>query len=103
MFENIGEKIKTLATVISILGIGISCICGLVLIGQKFVAGILVAGIGSLISWISSFALYGFGELIETNHEINDAMKTLTSQQTMTNNQSSQISEQMSETEKSAE
>ena len=103
MFENIGEKIKTLATVISILGIGISCIYGLALIGQKFGAGILVAGIGSLISWISSFALYGFGELIETNHEINNAMKTLTSQQTMTNNQSSQISEQMNETKKSAE
>ena len=32
--------------------------------------GILVIAIGSLFSWVGSFCLYGFGELIEKTTEI---------------------------------
>ncbi|MBO4692915.1 MAG: magnesium transporter [Clostridia bacterium] len=70
MFSNIGKKIKKLATVLCWLGIIISIVCGIVAwvaaddeIGALIFLVVAVAG--SLLSWISSFVLYGFGELID--------------------------------------
>ena len=72
MFENIGAKIMGLATIISIFGITGSIVVGF---GVMFSSGntdeasagvgfgIMI--IGSLISWVGGFLLYGFGELIE--------------------------------------
>ena len=74
MFRNIGGKIKGLAELITWLGIIGSVICGIILINQGSgyygssalaTAGVVVIVVGSLTSWISSFILYGFGELIE--------------------------------------
>jgi len=89
MYDNIGEKIKWLAKFIAIAGIIVSVISGLIIFigaitGAKissffgssssnngtvvltgFLTGILYMVVGSLISWISSWFLYGFGELIE--------------------------------------
>lgn len=68
MFERIGSKIKKLASVITWLGIIASLILGVVLISggdEMIVLGIVVMALGSLASWIGSFLLYGFGELIE--------------------------------------
>ena len=73
MFDNIGGKIKSLAKVTCWIGIIISLIAAIVMmISSKYAVlfGLLVLIVGPLISWISSFALYGFGELIETNCEI---------------------------------
>lgn len=83
MFDNIGGKIKMLAKVICWLGIGFSIFFGLlVIIGCAiseggilnvaigFFLGLLVIIIGALASWIGSFFLYGFGELIERTAEI---------------------------------
>ena len=64
-FENIGEKIKVLAKVLCWLGIGASCIFGLYqMVNDMFGNGVAVVIVGSLTSWISSFFIYGFGELI---------------------------------------
>ena len=72
MFDNIGGKIKTLAKVVCWIGIIGSCLAGFVLLvegldvsEELILYGILVAGVGSLFSWIGSFFLYGFGQLIE--------------------------------------
>ena len=71
MFENIGEKIKDFATAIAIIGIGVCFIVGIVMMThQLFFEGFLLATIGSLISWLSSFILYGFGELIDKTTDI---------------------------------
>lgn len=70
MFCNIGGKIKSLAKTVCILGIAISAILGLALVNKVGFAGIVVIVIGSLISWVGSFCLYGFGELIDTTTEI---------------------------------
>lgn len=80
MFNNIGEKIKTLAIIITILGIIASVISGIAFIVSSIVdsydvsrlaagiiLGVLTIVVGSLLSWISSFLLYGFGELIENS------------------------------------
>lgn len=75
MFDNIGSKIKTVATTIAILGIIGSIIIGSVMIKEandsyypsatETLSGWLVIIVGSLSSWVSSFTLYGFGQLIE--------------------------------------
>ena len=62
MFDNIGAKIKKLAEIITIGGIIVSV--GIGTMNENF-RGIVIALLGSLVSWISSFLLYGFGELIE--------------------------------------
>ena len=86
MFDNIGSKIKTLAVIIAWVGIIGSIIAGIILISIGISmnnsswsgspgAGLIWSGIvciiwGSLLSWISSFVLYGFGELIVKTTEI---------------------------------
>lgn len=65
MFENIGGKIKTLAKVFCALGIVASVISGVLLFTYDFFIGIITLLLGSVGAWISSFCLYGFGELIE--------------------------------------
>jgi membrane-bound ClpP family serine protease len=75
MWDNIGGKIKILAKVIACVGIIASIIGGIVLIstgtdmrrgGELYVGlGLGSMFIGTLISWISAWFMYGFGELIE--------------------------------------
>ena len=70
MFDNIGGKIKTLASVIVWLGIIGSVIIGIILMAtaeELFFVGIIIAIVGSISSWIGSFLLYGFGELVENS------------------------------------
>jgi hypothetical protein len=68
MFDNIGGKIKSLASLIAILGIISSIASGFFLfIDGRFLVGILTAVLGSLASWIGSFMQYGFGQLIENS------------------------------------
>lgn len=85
MFRNIGRKIKTLALVLfwitlvsgviasMILGIML-CIRGARYYSMYFLAGFGVIIFGSaisfLVSWIGSFFMYGFGQLIDDS-EIN--------------------------------
>ena len=70
MFDNIGGKIKTLAKVVCWIGIIACIITGIVLMAtdeELVLAGILTAAGGSLLSWVSSFVLYGFGQLVENS------------------------------------
>ena len=80
MFDNIGEKIQGLAKFICWAGIIISLISGIWMISnatnswhtdeELIVAGIAVIVFGSLLSWVSSFALYGFGRLVENSEHL---------------------------------
>lgn len=67
MFANVGGKIKAVAQVVTWIGIIGSVIGGIALISTNFIAGLLTAGVGSLLSWVSALALYGFGELVENS------------------------------------
>lgn len=77
MFDNIGKKIKTLANVVCCIGIVASIIGGGICIvigatnsyngGSMIATGIAVLLLGSLSSWIGSFVLYGFGEMVENS------------------------------------
>ena len=93
MYSNIGEKIKTLAKVLAIIFSILCIIIGIVIIIIGAVmnsnagrgnpgAGMIWLGIGymflgPLFSWIYSFFMYGFGELIvrTTETAINTAKK----------------------------
>lgn len=78
MFKNIGGKLKTLAEVSACLGIIASAIWGMILIavgiedGYPFgiFLGLIVMVAGGLGSWILSFVMYGFGQLIENTDKI---------------------------------
>lgn len=81
MFDNIGGKIKALAKVFCWIEIILSVIIAIIMFvsvedvpysqeGLYKGLGCVFLIIGPLLSWISSFVLYGFGELIETNCEI---------------------------------
>lgn len=68
MYDNIGSKIKTLAQVVFVIMAIISIISGIVIIlsdDGAILIGILSAAIGVLLSWVGTFFLYGFGQLIE--------------------------------------
>lgn len=80
MFYNIGRKIKTLAKTITGIGITASVIYGIVVVWQSnspifIIQGLLTMIVGSLISWLSSMALYGFGQLIENTDILVSAHK----------------------------
>ena len=93
MYNNIGKKIKTVANVLAVVGIVISIILGIVffmvwsgtlkLVSDVIsldsyqrstlsgaVYGLLIAGGGSFVSWISNFLLYGYGELIDCAQDV---------------------------------
>ena len=71
MFDNIGGKIKKLASLITKLGMIGSVLAGIrTMFAGAFITGIMTIILGSLIFWISSLTLYGFGELIEKTTEI---------------------------------
>ena len=75
MFDNIGKKIKGLAKGLFILVAIFDVIVGLTLVfinNETAIIGMLVAVLGPPSAWISSFVLYGFGELIDKTCEIAD-------------------------------
>lgn len=77
MFDNISDKMKSAATALAILGIIGSIIVGIVMIAESPLVGWLVIIVGSLSSWVSSFTLYGFGQLIENTDAICSEMKII--------------------------
>ena len=78
MFDNIGSKIKTLARIVCWLGIIISVISGLAIMvsnEETVFVGTLIILLGSIGSWIGSFVLYGFGQLIENSDTLVEISK----------------------------
>ena len=87
MFNNIGGKIKTLAVVLCIIGMVASLITALVLWSQSSyrsdntAAGLLTLVGGCLVSWVSSFFTYGFGQLIEYAKSIDEKLNGVPAKQ----------------------
>lgn len=90
LFGNIGEKIKKLAVIISVIGIIGSILLG-IFAGELFKdsylfeeyalpMSIAIILIGCLIFWLSSFILYGFGELIDLSADISYILSKFTKQ-----------------------
>ena len=76
MFDNIGEKIKTLAKVCTAIGIILSIISGIALMVLSNVwIGLLCIVGGCVFSWIGSFLVYGFGEIIVKLNKISNNLQ----------------------------
>lgn len=72
LFSNIGSKLKTVAWAITLLGIALGILLVIVLgvmDEDLIILGLLIGLTVAVISWISSFALYGFGELISSSQK----------------------------------
>ncbi|MBE7024712.1 MAG: hypothetical protein E7408_01485 [Ruminococcaceae bacterium] len=70
MFDNIGGKIKAMSQIITWVGIIVSVVFGIVLMSideDMIFIGLMAMIFGSLFSWVSSFILYGFGQLVENS------------------------------------
>ncbi len=67
MFNNIGGTIKGFARFLTWVGIIASIIVGIELIKNDNNIGFLVIIVGILVSWMSSWILYAFGELVENS------------------------------------
>lgn len=74
MFENIGSKIKTVAVTLTWLGIVMSVLTGLVIFLDGSMEGLFIMIFGSLFSWLGSFLLYGFGQLVENSDKLVDLL-----------------------------
>ncbi len=79
MFSNIGGKIKKLASVTCWILIIASVIGGLAMIitgadmygGEGFIlGGVIILIVGPLVAWVSSFVLYGFGQLVQNSDKV---------------------------------
>lgn len=75
MYDNIGGKIKGLAIVTFIVEAIATVITGIVIMvfGDKrsiSILGLLVIVVGPIFAWISSWLLYGIGELIDKTCDI---------------------------------
>ena len=81
MYENIGGKIKTLAKVICWIEI-IACVVGgivLCCIGSQSYDSVVLSGValmllGPLFSWVGSFLLYGYGDMISRVQSIEEKL-----------------------------
>lgn len=72
MYDNIGGKIKGLSVFIFLIELIAVFIIGIILMTSDndfILIGLLVIILGALFSWVSSWLLYGFGELIAKTDE----------------------------------
>lgn len=78
MFENIGKKIKVLAKVIFFIEAISAIIAGFVLCMEEDEMLIIISFVGPIVAWISSWLLYGFGELIDKVCDIEKSTRNIT-------------------------
>ena len=85
MFNNMGRKIQALAVTLCWIGIGIFVIAGAFMFYFGFKAhhigfmaiGVLILILGPLLSWLSIFTLYAFGDLVANVQEIKEQLYML--------------------------
>ena len=80
MYGNIGGKIKGLAVALFCLGAILSILYGISMAASSeymIFIGLLIIILGPIVAWISSWLLYGFGELIEKTCYIESATQKL--------------------------
>ena len=84
-YNNIGEKIKGLAIASFIVEAIGAVITGIILVANEEAYGILIVLFGPIVAWVSSWLLYGFGELISKTCDIEQNTRQI--RQTASNTQ----------------
>ena len=103
MYDNIGGKIKGLAKAVFIVEATAALITGIALVAideDLILFGLLTLILGPAVAWVSSWLLYGFGELIDRVCEI--AQNTRTSQNTPTATTSQEHHDHVNDTKNEA-
>lgn len=78
MYENVGEKLKTIAQTIAIILMVLSVLVSLAGLVAGGNIAVLVLGLFMiLMSWLSGIVLYGFGHLIVTQDSILKEQKAI--------------------------
>lgn len=70
MYDNVGNKLKTISVLFMVLGVLLSIVTGIILIvisNSFMLYGVIIIIIGPILSWIGSLVLYGFGQLVENS------------------------------------
>ena len=85
MFKKIGSKIKGLAVAVFLVEAVTAAISGIAILADarhddEIMAGLLVLVLGPVVAWVSSWLLYGFGELIAKVSELVDIAATIRSE-----------------------
>ena len=73
MYDDIGGKIKGLAKATFIIGAIAAVIIGIMFMAlddELIGIGLLIMILGPIVAWVSTWFLYGFGELIEKTCDI---------------------------------
>ncbi len=65
MYDNIGKKIKMLTRIATIISIVAVIIVGLILVEDNPALGLVLIFLCPVVCWVSSFFMYGFGELVD--------------------------------------
>ena len=84
MYRHVGRKIMVVAKIFAWIGI-IACILGglgmMAMNSDLAIPGIVLAVVGSLLSWVNSFVLCGFGQLIDNTDELLSELEQVRKQQ----------------------
>lgn len=95
MYQNIGRKLKILAIVVCCLGIIASIVWAIAFWQEQEtlrydlrvgrIPGFVILILGSLLSYLSSWGLYAFGELVQTSCERTELARETAEAQAETN------------------
>lgn len=84
MYDNVGSKVKTLASISCTIGIIASIITGVTtIIAGNVLGGVLTCAIGAFTSWLASLALYAIGHTAENTDKILKRLKNMDANQTL--------------------
>lgn len=72
MFQNAGKKLKTLAKVFFWIAVILGVILGVALAGSTHGLSLIIIPLVVIGSWLSTIALYAFGELCENVKNISE-------------------------------
>ena len=94
MYDNIGNKIKDLAIVVFIIEAIASVVAGIALwVDTEEAVYALVVFLGPLVAWISSWLLFGFGEIIVNLDAIEHHTRLLTHPEEIKKNEAAEKEE----------
>ena len=110
LFSNIGKKIMSLAKILCWVGISCSVIAwvsGLIASADSYEPGItillsfVVLVVGFLISWIGSWTMYSFGQIVDDNQNMRAEIVDIKKENITMRDQLAVLNENLSELSKS--
>lgn len=88
MYENVGQKIKSIVSTVSTIGIAAACLIGFAVMvtgcnsyygpnGFLIFMGIVIMVLGSFIVWLNSLVIYAFGQMVDNSDECRKLLQEL--------------------------